>query len=208
MARHLPDLIYSKDDLHPLLGARTLEVHHGKHHRSYVDKVNELEQGTPFAQLGLFELVAGSRDDLYQSAAQHLNHSFYWRCIAPVSMQEPEGELAQALVRDFGSLEGFRERFAEGAKGLFGSGWCWLSRSPEGTLRIDAQADADGPWKHNATPVLTCDVWEHAYYLDYENERGRYVDAFLEQVDWAFAGRCFAHPAGIEDEILGTAAAR
>jgi Fe-Mn family superoxide dismutase len=185
--RHrLPDLPFSGDALEPLLSAETLEFHHGKHHRGYVEKLNALVAGTPFAEAPLEETVRRSTGTILDIAAQHYNHSFYWNCLAPGGAAEPTGALARAIDAAFGSFAGFRERFTERALSLFGSGWCWLVLKQDGRLQVEPLSNAGCPIRAGDVPLLTCDVWEHAYYIDYRNDRARYVEAFWQLVHWRF----------------------
>ena len=200
----LPPLTFAPEALQPFLGAETLEVHHGKHHRAYVDKLNALLEASELADLSLVELVRRSDGALFNNAGQHFNHSFYWRCIAPGSAPEPAGDLLATIERDFGSLSALGDAFRAAAAGHFGSGWCWLVLDEQGALSIRTTADAGCPETLGETPLLTCDVWEHAYYIDYRNRRPDYVDAFWRAVNWDFVNLAFTRPSGIEGEILGT----
>ena len=201
--RHtLPELGFSADELGGFLSAETLELHHGKHHQGYVDGLNEAIEGTELQDLGLMELVRRSSGGTFDKAGQHFNHSFYWRCIAPGGSDGPSGDLLRAIESRFGSPDKLKEAFTGEANDLFGSGWCWLVRDSAGALHIRQTSNADTPVVRGEVPLLTCDVWEHAYYVDYRNERGAYVDDFWKAIQWDFAARCFAEPRGIEEAIL------
>lgn len=181
----LDPLPYAPNALEPFISARTLEFHYGKHHRGYVDKLNEkIASDGPHGR-DLESLVRHSTGDLFNLAAQVWNHSFYWESMKPGGGGEPGEALSIALETAFGSVEDFRREFAEAAKGEFGSGWAWLVRDKYGRLQVQNSSDAENPMQRDYEPILTIDVWEHAYYLDYQNERGRYVTAFLDHlVDW------------------------
>jgi Fe-Mn family superoxide dismutase len=187
MVFQLPKLPFAIDALEPHISAETLETHHGKHHKGYVDKLNELAKGTRFAEMELEDVVQQSGGDLFNNAAQAWNHAFYWQSLSPGGGGEPKGELAAAIARSFGSFREFKRRFGEAAAGLFGSGWVWLVRKPDGSLGIVETSNADNPLVDEDSPLLTCDVWEHAYYLDRRNDRAAYVEAFWELVHWQFA---------------------
>lgn len=182
----LPALPYPKDALAPHLSAETLEYHHDKHHAAYVTNLNKLLDGKPEAELSLEQVLLRSDGPIFNNAAQVYNHTFYWHCMRPAGGGRPTGELAQAIARDFGSFENFREAFAAAAITQFGSGWAWLVLA-DGKLAVTKTSNADLPLKHGQTPLLTIDVWEHAYYIDYRNARPKYVDTFLDHlVDWDF----------------------
>ena len=187
----LPALPYALDGLAPHVSAETLEYHWGKHHRGYVDTLNRLLSGTPLADLGLEELVRRSSGAVFNSAGQHFNHSLYWSSLGPGGEDEPRGALAQAVQEDFGSFAGLRTAFTEQAISHFGSGWAWVVRDPDGTVRVDATHDAGCPLTSGGTPLLVCDLWEHAYYLDHRNLRPRYVESFWKLANWRFAERAF-----------------
>ena len=185
----LPNLPYSYDALAPHLSKETLAFHHDKHHAAYVDKLNELVKGTPHEKETLEQVVKNSSGTLFNQAGQHFNHSFYWKCMAPKAGGEAKGPIADAIKKSFGDFGSFRKKFGEAAVGHFGSGWAWLLRDPEGALRVVAMHDADNPLKHDERPLLTCDVWEHAYYIDYRNARAKYVEAFWNVVNWDFVNQ-------------------
>jgi len=191
MSFTLPDLPYPKDALEPHISAETLEYHYGKHHQTYVDKLNGMVEGTEDADKSLEEIIRSSSGGLFNNAAQVWNHTFYWNCLSPDGGGEPTGALAEAVRRDFGSLSNFVEKFNESAVGNFGSGWTWLVQNPDGSLAIVNTDDAGTPLTGDAAPLLTCDVWEHAYYIDYRNARPKYLDAFWKLVNWQFVAGNF-----------------
>jgi len=182
----LPDLPYPKDALAPHISAETLEYHHGKHHAAYVTNLNKLLEGKPEASRSLEEVILGSDGGVFNNAAQVWNHTFYWNCMKPNGGGRPTGDLADAITRDFGSFERFREEFANAAVTQFGSGWAWLVLE-KGKLAVTKTGNADLPLKHGQKALLTIDVWEHAYYIDFRNVRPKYIDTFLEKlVNWDF----------------------
>ncbi|MFW5751641.1 MAG: superoxide dismutase [Planctomycetota bacterium] len=182
----LPQLPYDRKALAPHISPETLEFHHGKHHQGYVDKLNKLVGDSKWSDEQLATIVVRSDGAICQNAGQVWNHSFYWRCLDPKGGGAPDGALAKAIDTSFGSYAAFREQFKQTATGQFGSGWAWLVYC-DGALETMATSNADGPLRHGKTPLLTVDVWEHAYYIDYRNRRGEYVDAILNAlVDWRF----------------------
>jgi Fe-Mn family superoxide dismutase len=188
MAFKLPELPYSMDALKPDISAETLEYHHGKHHKAYVDKLNDLIKGSRFEAASLEEILKTAEPGpLVNNAEQHWNHSFYWRSMGPKKGGEPKGRVADAIKQGFGSFDAFKKKFSEIPVGHFGSGWAWLVRAKDGSFQVRATHDAGCPIRDGETPILTCDVWEHAYYIDYRNARGRYVDAWWKLVNWDFA---------------------
>ncbi len=189
MAFSLPDLPYAKNALEPHISAETLEYHYGKHHQTYVDKLNAMIAGTDMAGKSLEEIIRSSSGGLFNNAAQVWNHSFYWQCLSPSGGGAPDGKLAEMIARDFGSFEQFVSQFNEKAVANFGSGWTWLVQQPDGKLAIVNTDDAETPLTTDATPVLTCDVWEHAYYVDYRNARPKYLEAFWQLVNWEHAAQ-------------------
>ena len=195
MAFTLPKLPYDYDALAPHMSADTLKLHHDKHHRAYVDKLNKAIEGTAYAQLSLGEIIQNSwkKDkEVFNNAGQHWNHSFFWHCLAPSGGGEPAGELKRQIEKDFGTVAGFRKEFAEAAGKQFGSGWAWLVLDGE-KLRVETTSNAELPMLNGKQAILTCDVWEHAYYLDYQNERPKFIDAFLSELaNWEFAAERFA----------------
>jgi Fe-Mn family superoxide dismutase len=189
MAFELPKLPYEMNALAPHISAETLEFHHGKHHATYVTNLNNLVKGTKFENSSLEEIVKGAGPGgLFNNAAQHFNHSFYWTSMKQGGGGEPSGALADAIKKAFGDFKSFREKFSAAAIGQFGSGWAWLVKSGDG-VAIEATSNADTPIAHGKTPLLTCDVWEHAYYIDYRNARAKYVEAFWNVVNWDFAAK-------------------
>jgi len=195
MSIEFPDLPYATNALEPHVSAETLEFHHGKHHKSYVDKLNAAIEGTAYADQSLKMIVTGAHEAgetaVFNNAAQAWNHSFLWHSMSPGGGGEPTGALADAIKARFGDLEKFQAEFKAAALGQFGSGWTWLVRTADG-LGIVSTGNADTPLIDGATPLLTLDVWEHAYYLDYQNKRDAYIDAFLgELINWDFAAQNF-----------------
>lgn len=186
MEHQLPELPYAKDALAPYLSAETIEYHYGKHHAAYVANLNKLIVGTEFENLPLEEIIKKSSGAIFNNAAQTWNHTFYWNCLAPNAGGEPTGALAEAINKAFGSFAAFKEKFTATAVGTFGSGWAWLVKNPDGSLAIVSTSNAGCPLTEGKKPLLTCDVWEHAYYIDYRNARPKYVEAFWNLVNWTF----------------------
>ena len=187
MSIELPPLPYAKDALAPHISPETLEFHHGKHHAGYVTKLNAAIKGTPMAEKSLEEIVKTSEGGVLNNAAQIWNHSFYWNCLSPKGGGEPTGAIGEAINSQFGSFDQFKDQFTTAATTLFGSGWAWLVKTQEGNLAIEQSLNADCPLTKGQTPILTCDVWEHAYYIDYRNARPDYLKAFWNLVNWDFA---------------------
>ena len=193
MAIELPALPYAKDALAPHISEETLEFHYGKHHQTYVTKLNGLIPGTEFEGKTLEEIVKSSSGGVFNNAAQIWNHSFYWNCLAPNAGGEATGALGEAIVATFGSFEAFKEQFTASAINNFGSSWTWLVKKADGALAIVNTSNAATPLtEEGVTPVLTVDLWEHAYYIDYRNARPAYMDAFWALVNWDFANQNFA----------------
>ncbi len=186
MEHKLPNLPYANDALTPHISTETIEYHYGKHHKTYVDNLNKLIPGTEFENMPLEEIVKKSSGGIFNNAAQIWNHTFYWNCLSPRGGGEPTGELANTISKHFGSLAQFKEKFTNAAVTLFGSGWAWLVRNADNTLSVEATSNAGNPLKDGKKPLLTCDVWEHAYYIDYRNARARYIEAFWNLVNWDF----------------------
>ncbi len=192
MAFTLPELPYARDALLPHISAETLEYHHGKHHNAYVANLNGLIEGTELAGKSLEEIVMASDGGTFNNAAQVWNHSFYWKCMKPGGGGSPSGELAGALDREFGSFQAFREQFSKAGATLFGSGWTWLVHDG-GALKITQTSNADLPMRHGQVALLTMDVWEHAYYIDFRNARPSYIEAFVDHlIDWDFVAQNLA----------------
>jgi superoxide dismutase, Fe-Mn family len=189
MAHTLPELPYPMDALAPHISRETLEYHYGKHHRTYLDKLNGMIEGTEFAGASLEDTVRGSSGGIFNNAAQVWNHTFYWHCLSPDGGGKPGGDLARAIDKDFGSFEEFQKQFSDKAATLFGSGWAWLVKQPDGKLAISQTSNAETPLTGKNTALLTCDVWEHAYYIDYRNARPKYVEAFWSLVNWDFVAK-------------------
>ena len=192
MAFELPALPYAKNALEPHISQETLEYHHGKHHNSYVVNLNNLVPGTEFEGKSLEEIITSSTGGIFNNAAQIWNHTFYWNCLAPNGGGEPTGALADAINAAFGSFDAFKEEFTKSCVTNFGSGWTWLVKKADGSVAIANTSNAGCPLTDAATPLLTCDVWEHAYYIDYRNVRPDYVKAFWSLVNWEFVAENFA----------------
>ncbi len=186
MTFQLPELPYAKNALEPHITAETLEYHYGKHHKAYVDKLNELIVGTAFSDKTLEEIIKTSNGPIFNNAAQIWNHTFYWHCLAPLAGGEPTEKLGEMIKKTFGSFAQFKEQFSKVAIGTFGSGWAWLVKDNNHELKIISTSNAANPMTEHLTPLLTCDVWEHAYYIDYRNARAKYVEAFWNLVNWKF----------------------
>ena len=187
MEHKLAVLPFAMDALAPLISKETLEYHYGRHHAAYVANLNKLIPGTEFENLQLDEIVKKApAGGIFNNAAQVGNHSFYWQCLAPKAGGEPAGALADAIKKEFGSFAQFKELFSKTAVTTFGSGWAWLVKNKDGKLAIESTGNAGTPLKDGRKPLLTCDVWEHAYYIDYRNNRAGYVEAFWKLVNWKF----------------------
>jgi len=190
MAFELAALPYAKNALEPYISEKTIEFHYGKHHQAYVTNVNKLIPGTPFENASLEEIIRKAEGGIFNNGAQVWNHSFYWNCLHPDGGGEPGADLLGLISRDFGSFDAFKDAFSKAAATLFGSGWAWLVMNKEGKLEIIQESNAGNPIRQGKTPLLTCDVWEHAYYLDKQNRRPDYINDFWNIVDWAaVAGR-------------------
>ena len=189
MAFTLPPLPWAKDALAPHISPETIDFHYGKHHQAYVTNLNKLLEGKPDADKSLEQIVLSSEGGVFNNAAQIWNHTFYWHSMKPGGGGKPTGKLLELVVRDFGSVESALQQLGEAAKTQFGSGWAWLVEEG-GKLKVAKTANADLPLKHGQKPLLTCDVWEHAYYIDYRNARPSYVEAYLQHlVNWDFAAK-------------------
>jgi Fe-Mn family superoxide dismutase len=176
------------DALEPLISRSTLEFHYGKHHQAYVNNLNKLVPGTPFENATLEQIIKEATGGIFNNGAQVWNHTFYWNCLKPDGGGEPTGKLLDLLIRDFGSFDTFKEEFTKAAATLFGSGWAWLCSGEDGKLSILQESNAGNPMRNGFTPLLTCDVWEHAYYLDKQNRRPDYITDFWKLVDWDAVG--------------------
>jgi Fe-Mn family superoxide dismutase len=182
----LPSLPYALDALAPFLSKETLEFHYGKHQQTYVDNLNKLVPGTEFDGKSLEDIILKAQGPVFNNAAQVWNHTFYWSGLKPGGGGEPSGALAAVLNASFGSFAAFKEKFTDASVKHFGSGWGWLVRGKDGKLSVESTANAGNPMTAGSKPLLTCDVWEHAYYIDYRNARAKYVEAFWKYVDWEF----------------------
>ena len=186
MAIELPPLPYARDALQPHISAETIDFHYGKHHQAYVTNLNNLIKGTPHENQDLAEIVKSSSGPIFNNSAQVWNHTFYWNCMAPDAGGAPSGKLGAAIEKAFGSFDKFKEEFTKTSVGTFGSGWGWLVQKPDGSLGLASTSNAATPLTGADTPLLTCDVWEHAYYIDYRNLRPKYVESFWNLVNWKF----------------------
>ena len=189
---HLPKLPYSASSLEPFLSSETFQYHYGK---TYIDNLTSMIQGTEFENASLEQIVLQSQGALFANASQAWNHTFYWNSMIPVldkpESLNPPAKLEQEIEKSFGSLNKFEELFIDTAMRVFGSGWVWLGVDPDGKLKIVSLSNADSPLKSGLIPLLTCDVWEHSYYIDYRNNRRKYIDGFMKVINWGFADRNF-----------------
>jgi len=192
MEHTLPALPYANDALAPHISKETLEFHYGKHHQTYVTNLNNLVKGTEFEAMGLEDIVRKSSGGLFNNAAQIWNHTFYWNSLSPQGGGQPTGALADAINAKWGSFDAFKDAFNKSAIGNFGSSWTWLVKKADGSLDIVNTSNAATPITGTDTPLLTCDLWEHAYYIDYRNRRPDYLSAWWSLVNWAFAAKNFA----------------
>jgi len=183
----LPALPYAKTALAPHISAETLEYHYGKHHATYVANLNKLIAGTEFAEVSLEDIVKKTSGGIFNNAAQVWNHSFYWNCLSPKGGGEPSGALADTVAKNFTSFAALKEKLTAAAVTQFGSGWAWLVKNPDGSLAVEQTSNAATPLKDGKKPLLTVDVWEHAYYIDYRNARPAYLEAYWKLVNWEFA---------------------
>jgi Fe-Mn family superoxide dismutase len=186
MAIELPPLPYDRAALEPHMSAETLDFHYGKHHKTYVDNANKMIEGTEFADMPLVDIIRRSQGALFNNTAQVWNHTFFWNCMKPNGGGEPTGKLMDAINLAFGDFATFKDEFAKTCIGTFGSGWGWLVQRPDGSLALVSTSNANTPIVSDDTPLLTCDVWEHAYYIDYRNARPKFVEAFWNLVNWDF----------------------
>lgn len=189
MKHELPKLPYAMDALTPHISKETLEFHYGKHHKTYVDKLNTLIEGTEFANTSLEDTIKKSTGGIFNNAAQVWNHTFYWNCLSPKGGKNPTGKSAEAITQSFGNFDNFMKEFSNSAVNNFGSGWTWLIKTKDGKVAIENTSNAGCPLKDGKTAVLTIDVWEHAYYIDYRNARPKYVEAFWNLVNWDFVNK-------------------
>lgn len=192
MEHTLPALPYAIDALAPTISQETLEIHHGRHHKAYVDNLNNLIKGTDFETLSLEDIVKTSSAGVFNNSAQVWNHTFYWNSLTPNGAGAPTGALADAINAKWGSFDNFKVEFSKTAVTTFGSGWAWLVKTPTGELELVSTSNAATPLTTANTALLTCDVWEHAYYVDYRNARPKYVEAFWSLVNWEFVAANFA----------------
>lgn len=186
MAIELPALPFERNALEPHISVETIDYHYGKHHKAYVDKLNELTPGTEFADMSLEEIIKKSDGTIFNNAAQVWNHTFYWYCLQPGGGKEPSGKLADAINAAFGDFTKFKEQFTDTAIKTFGSGWAWLVQRKDGSVALVSTSNAATPLTGEDTPLMTCDVWEHAYYIDYRNARPKYLEHFWKLVNWEF----------------------
>ena len=191
MTHTLPPLPYEMNALEPYISRETLEYHYGKHHQAYVNNLNALIPNTEFATLSLEEIIKKASGPIFNNAAQVWNHTFYWHCMTPNAQAAPQGALKEAIEKTFGSFEKFKEDFSKLAVATFGSGWGWLVKDKENKLALISTSNAGTPLTEGKTPLLTCDVWEHAYYIDYRNLRPKYVEQFWSVVNWDFVAKNF-----------------
>lgn len=175
---------FLQDALEPHISKTTIEFHYGKHHQTYIDNLNKLIIGTEFENSDLEYIVINANGGIFNNAAQVWNHNFYWNCLTPKSTLKPEGKLMETIVEEFGSFEQFKEKFTNSAVTLFGSGWAWLVKNQEGKLEIIQTSNAENPMRQGKKPLLVCDVWEHAYYLDKQNRRPAYLESYWQIIDW------------------------
>jgi len=185
----LPPLPYALDALTPHISKETLEYHYGKHHQAYVTNLNKLIAGTAFDNMTLEDIIKKASGGVFNNAAQVWNHTFYWHCLTPNAQSEPTGKLADAIHKAFGSFEAFKEQFTQAAATTFGSGWAWLVQDKQGNLKITSTSNAQTPMCEDQHALLTCDVWEHAYYIDYRNVRLDYIQSFWKLVNWDFVAQ-------------------
>jgi superoxide dismutase, Fe-Mn family len=191
MAFELPKLNYDLDKLSPVISSQTMEFHYGKHHQAFVNNLNGLVQGTKFENASLETIIREAEGAIFNNGAQIWNHTFYFQSFKPGGGGEPSGELADSIKKEFGSFAEFKEKFSKAAVTLFGSGWAWLAKASNGKLDIIQELNAGNPLRKGLIPILTCDVWEHAYYLDYQNRRPDYVAAFWNILDWEIIEKRF-----------------
>ncbi|HEY9380359.1 MAG TPA: Fe-Mn family superoxide dismutase [Burkholderiales bacterium] len=192
MEHKLPPLPYALDALQPHMSKETLEFHYGKHHQAYVTNLNNLIKGTEFENASLEDIIKKSSGGIFNNSAQVWNHSFFWNCLSPQGGGQPSGAVADAINKKWGSFDAFKEAFAKSATTNFGSGWTWLVKKADGSIDVVNTSNAGTPLTAGDKPLLTCDVWEHAYYIDYRNRRPDFVGAFWNLVNWEFVAKNFA----------------
>ena len=192
MAIELPALPYDRTALEPTISGETIDFHYGKHHQTYVTNLNNLIKGTEFEDADLESIIRKSQGGMFNNAAQVWNHTFYWNCLSPSGGGEPTGALLDGINKAFGSFSAFKEQFTQTALTTFGSGWAWLVQRPDGSLGLVSTPNAATPLTGSDKALLTCDVWEHAYYIDYRNARAKYVESFWNIVNWEFAAKQMA----------------
>lgn len=189
MEHKLPTLPYTRDALQPHISAETLDYHYGKHHQAYVTKLNTLIKGTKFENMPLEDIIKGAEGPIFNNAAQTWNHTFFWSCMSPKGGHVPGGKIGELINKKWGAYDKFKEDFSKHAVDNFGSGWTWLVQNGKGEVEIFNTSNADTPMKHDLTALMTLDVWEHAYYIDYRNARPDFVQAFWKIVNWDFANQ-------------------
>ena len=186
-----PALPYNLDSLAPFVSEEQMHYHYNKHHAAYFKKLNSLVEGKPEGELMLEEIVKKSSGGIFNNAAQAWNHTFFWNCMSPSGGGQPHGDLMNTIERDFESFDTFLSKFLDAAATLFGSGWTWLALDIKGKMEIMSLSNADTPLRHGKTPILTLDVWEHAYYIDYRNERFKFIKQFCDVIHWDFVDQCY-----------------
>jgi Fe-Mn family superoxide dismutase len=184
MPFELPKLPYAPDALQPHISKQTIDFHYGKHHQAYINNLNSLITGTPFENATLEDIIKNAEGAIFNNGAQVWNHTFYFLSFSPQGDPEPSGSLSKAINSQYSSFEGFKEQFTKAAVSIFGSGWAWLVKKADGMLDIVQESNAGNPLRRGLKPLITCDVWEHAYYLDYQNKRADYLHAFWNVLDW------------------------
>ncbi|KYG66979.1 superoxide dismutase [Bdellovibrio bacteriovorus] len=193
MPYELPPLPYEMNALEPHMSKETLEYHYGKHHKTYVDNLNKLVPGTEWEGKSLEEITKKATGPIFNNGAQIWNHTFFWNCLSPKGGGQPTGALAEAINANFGSFDAFKEKFSDTSVKQFASGWGWLVKTKEGKLEILSTSNAGNPMTDGKTPLMTCDVWEHAYYIDYRNKRPDFLGAFWKLVNWEFVSKNFSN---------------
>jgi len=187
----LPPLPYAMDALQPHISKETLEFHYGKHHQAYVTNLNKLIPGTEFEKMALDDIVRKSQGPIFNNAAQIWNHTFFWHSMSPEGGGKPRGQVAKAIDAKFGSFDAFKDKFSAAAVAVFGSGWAWFVKHPDGSVGIETTSNANTPLTSDNKPLLTCDVWEHAYYIDYRNRRPDFLAAYWNVINWNYAEKNF-----------------